>query len=247
MSFYYRLPAVEKCWDKSLHTCLHKRTHKHKHARTNGYIHIYKYINIYIYIYIIYNIWYLDIYCMRYLDTPPLIFFQVMVNHVTSYTYSFLLPVSYIYFMKLGIISCSENYLQRCSLDFFAQTLGRAALKTAGGNCWKSFNVTTQNTFKTVILQNSSSIMQKCLSQNRCYFLVTFVLRLTFLPYHRRTTNKPSSMSKHCFVAPPGCMYNILVWERFSSTLKINISLMFLRPSTSYTHRASRYFLLPLC
>ena len=69
------------------------------------------------------------------LDTPPLIFFQVMVNHVSSYTYPFLLPVSCIYFMKLGIISCSGNYLQRCSLDFFAQTLSRAVLKTAGGNC----------------------------------------------------------------------------------------------------------------
>ena len=72
---------------------------------------------------------------MRYLDTPPLIFFQVMVNHVTSYTYPFLLPVSYIYFMKLVIISCSGNYLQRRSEDFFTQTLSRAALKTAGGNC----------------------------------------------------------------------------------------------------------------
>ena len=113
----------------------------------------------------------------RYLDTPPLIFFQVMVNHVTSYTYPFLLPVSYIYFMKLVITSCSGNYLQRCSQDFFTQTLSRAALKAAGGNCRKSFNVTTKNTFKTAILQNSSSIMQKCLSQNRCYFLVTFVLR----------------------------------------------------------------------
>ena len=69
------------------------------------YIHI---------LYIIYNIC-LDIYCMGSLDTPPLIFFQVMLNHVSSYTYPFLLPVSCIYFMKLGIISCSGNYLQRCS------------------------------------------------------------------------------------------------------------------------------------
>ena len=170
-----------------------------------------------------------------------------MVNHVTSYTYPFLLPVSCIYFMKLVITSCSGNYLQRCSQDFFTQTLSRAALKAAGGNCRKSFNVTTKNTFKTAILQNSSSIMRKCLSQNRCYFLEHLFWDSTFLPYHGRTINKPSSMSKHCFVAPPGCMYNILVLERFSSTLKINISLMFLRPSTSYTHRASRYFLLPLC